>query len=148
MKMIITCLAICLLSSIAYGQGNTRKTKVCLIHKGVLQEVEGTYNNQTGEHKVMLDGVAKDVEQLHVDNPDYAQSVSWYINNDSLKIEGSAYVKYGLPRILATNEVRKYTSYKGVGVYIDAAEKNLTDVIYIPVRGQCEFQPYQRSWQR
>ena len=52
-------------------------------------------------------------------------------------------MKYGLPRVLGVTEVSRVGDFMGVGVYAEAGATGTPDVIYIPVRPGCEFQPYQ-----
>ena len=126
----------------AAAQSNPQKTKVCLIEKGELKTVEGSYDTQTGRHTVLINRVPTHIDSLHINNPDYAATAKWYINNEKLEVKGKTFSKYGLPRVLGAIEVQKWTTYKGVCVYIEAGFTGIPDVIYIPVRSQCEFQPY------
>jgi hypothetical protein len=52
-------------------------------------------------------------------------------------------VKYGLPRVLGVNEVTRMGDYMGVPVFAETGATGATEVIYLPVRPGCEFQPYQ-----
>jgi hypothetical protein len=45
--------------------------------------------------------------------------------------------------VLGTAEIVRAAEYKGVGVYVEAGIQGVPEVIYIPVRSGCEFQPYQ-----
>lgn len=126
----------------APAQSAPQKTKVCVIVNGELKTVEGSYDTQTGRHTVMINRVPKHIDSLHINNPDYAATAKWYINNEKLHVKGKTYSKYGLPRVLGVIEVQKWTIYKGVGVYVEAGFTGIPEVIYIPVRSQCEFQPY------
>ncbi|HEX2631133.1 MAG TPA: hypothetical protein VHM26_19095, partial [Chitinophagaceae bacterium] len=74
---------------------------------------------------------------------DYAEGAAWFINSEAVKLGATSYVKYGLPRILGVNEIEKSTVYQGINVYVEAGIKGVAEVIYIPVRQGCEFQPYQ-----
>ncbi|HEX8272093.1 MAG TPA: hypothetical protein VF615_05545, partial [Longimicrobiaceae bacterium] len=49
----------------------------------------------------------------------------------------------GLPRVVGVTEVSRTGEYQGVGVFTEASATGTPDVIYIPVRPGCEFQPYQ-----
>ena len=127
---------------IATAQNSPRKTKVCVIVNGQLKTVEGSYDTQTGRHTVLINRLEKNIDSLHINNPDYAATAKWYINNEKLLIKGKTYSKYGLPRVLGTTDVQKWTTHEGVGVYVEAGFTATPEVIYIPVRAQCEFQPY------
>ncbi|HYD24362.1 MAG TPA: YbjN domain-containing protein [Croceibacterium sp.] len=74
-----------------------------------------------------------------------ARSLPWYINNDTVSVRGTSYVKYGLPRVLGPNEVEQYGSYKG-GFFYGEAGADSREVLYLLTDlAGCEFQPYQES---
>ena len=52
-------------------------------------------------------------------------------------------MKYGLPRVLGVNEVTRTADFMGVPVFAEAGATAATEVVYVPVRPGCEFQPYQ-----
>ncbi|MBW3571943.1 MAG: hypothetical protein KY467_12640, partial [Gemmatimonadetes bacterium] len=73
----------------------------------------------------------------------YAAGATWYINNEPIMVNGRRYVRYGLPRVLGVNEVTRTAEYQGVPVFVEAGAQGTPEVLYIPVRPGCEFQPYQ-----
>lgn len=73
----------------------------------------------------------------------YADGKSWFINNEKVDFQKNKFTKYGLPRVLGPNDVTKVGTYNGVGVYTETGLKGRAEVIYIPTRTGCEFQPYQ-----
>jgi len=74
----------------------------------------------------------------------YAESAPWFINNEPLPFMGRRYVKYGLPRVLGTTDVHGVGTINGVPMFAEhAANADHPEVIYVPVRPGCEFQPYQ-----
>lgn len=50
--------------------------------------------------------------------------------------------RYGLPRFIGGHLLRRVGEYQGVGVYAAADVWWRVEVLYIPVRPGCEFQPY------
>jgi hypothetical protein len=125
---------------ISFSQ-NTRTIRECIIEKGVLKEVNVTYDINTGEKTLTYNGVFTKYETLEK-SADYAVNKSWYKNSEAIEYAGTNYEKYGLPRILGVTEIKKHGEYSGVGVYIEASLADNFEVIYIPVRQGCEFQPY------
>ena len=119
------------------------KVRECVIENSILKEVEVEYNSSTGDKHIMVNGVKTNFQTFAQASKEYANSATWYINNESIKFNGSNYVKYGLPRILGVNEIERKAAYKGIGVYTEVGFKGPIEVIYIPVRHGCEFQPYQ-----
>ena len=52
-------------------------------------------------------------------------------------------MKYGQIRILSTTDVVPTGTFQGVTVFVEAGVSRVRpEVLYIPVRPGCEFQPY------
>lgn len=134
--------------TLTHAQGDVYKIKICLIYKGELKTVEGEYSTGNGRYSVILEGKKVYTDSMHIKNPDYAATAKWYINNETIEVNKVKYQKYGLPRVLSSEEIVKYTEYKAVGIYREAgypgtpAPTGIPDVIYVPIKAQCEFQPY------
>jgi hypothetical protein len=111
----------------------TQDISVCVLQNGQLSNVTATYNPATGD----TTGVPMVTEG-------YAANASWFINNEPVTFNGRRYVKYGLPRVLGVTEVTSAGTYQGVPVFAEtSANMQSPEVIYVPVRTGCEFQPYQ-----
>ena len=52
-------------------------------------------------------------------------------------------MRFGLPRVVSPTDVARTGEYQGIGVFTDASATGTPDVVYVPVRPGCEFQPYQ-----
>jgi hypothetical protein len=142
-KQLLTVLTTLLFVTTIHAQ-NFRKMQECVIENGTLKTVIVDYDPATGDKSIVVNGVRSSFQSLYPSNgKDYASAAKWYINNDVLKIKGRGYAKYGLPRILGVTEITKSGLYEGVGVYVEAGITGEPEVIYIPVRQGCEFQPYQ-----
>ena len=113
---------------------------VCVVQNGQLTTVMGQYNPASGDTTVNGTPFAT----AYPTNDAYAANATWYINNEPITFNGRRYVKYGLPRVLSTTEVTSVGTNSGVGVFAESsANAQRPDVIYVPVRPGCEFQPYQ-----
>ena len=123
----------------------TKKIKQCVIEKGTLKMVDTEYDPSTGIYYVSVSGTRYRFDEAYPSGIDYAAAASWYINNEPITVNGQAYIKYGLPRILAINEIEKTSSFQTIGVYTERGTKGVAEVIYIPVKPGCEFQPYQKE---
>jgi hypothetical protein len=122
----------------------TQKINVCIIDQKVLKTVAADYNRETGDTTITINGSKKLFSEIYgPTGSEYASGTTWYRNNETLVIRSKKFVKYGLPRILGTGEIARAAEYKGVGVYVEAGIKEVPEIIYIPVRSGCEFQPYQ-----
>ncbi len=105
---------------------------VCVLQNGQLTTVTAQYNPATG-----------DTTGVPTVTDGYAANASWFINNEPITFNNRRYVKYGLPRVLGVTEVTSIGNFQGVPVFAEAGATGAPDVIYIPVRTGCEFQPYQ-----
>jgi hypothetical protein len=140
---VILCTAI-FFSSIVNAQTYT-KVNQCVIENGVLKTIVADYDPATGNFYMTVGGIKKDFDQVYPEKgKEYAASASWYSNSNSITFNGQNYTKYGLPRILGTTDIKKWATYNQVGVYVEAGVNlnEVVDVIYIPTRRGCEFQPY------
>lgn len=116
--------------------------RVCIVEDGQLREVRANYDPSSGDTTVG----SQPFRRAHPSTtPPYAAGAVWYINNQPITHDGGTFVKYGLPRVLGTDEVAPVGSNDGVPVFAEAGTSAPRDVVYIPVRQGCEFQPYQRE---
>jgi hypothetical protein len=73
----------------------------------------------------------------------YAANASWYRSSKPIGVSGSFYVKYSIPRILGATDVVPVATFHGVTVFAEpTANLRRPDVIYLPTRPGCVFQPY------
>ena len=112
---------------------------VCVIENGTPTNVQAEYNTRTGDTTV----AGRRFSEAYPVTGAYAAGATWYINNEPVPFAGRRYVKYGLPRVLGATEVARAGEYQGVGVFTEAGATGTPEVIYVPVRPGCEFQPYQ-----
>lgn len=73
----------------------------------------------------------------------YVGSSRWFIDSKPVVFKLKKYVKYGLPRVLQPTDVRKVGIYQKAAVFAEPSAARNPEVIYLPVREGCEFQPYQ-----
>ena len=112
-----------------------RDVQVCVVENGMLRNVTAQYNTQTGD-TTWAGGMQPTMTG-------YAAGAAWFINNEAVMVMGRRYVKYGLPRVLGVNEVTRVGEYQGVSVFAETGATGTPEVLYVPVRSGCEFQPYQ-----
>jgi hypothetical protein len=118
--------------------------RVCVIEDDMLKEILAYYDKNIGTTYVDRDGKLLKLDEVFPIENGYSGGKSWYTNNEEIKCFGKPYVKYGLPRVLAVNEVEKIGVYDKVGLYAEAGSpESAPEIIYIPVKPGCEFQPYQ-----
>ncbi|HEY0037713.1 MAG TPA: hypothetical protein VGB66_13540 [Longimicrobium sp.] len=112
---------------------------VCVVENGMLRNVEAEYTSATGDTTV---AGRRFGEAYPATAPAYAAGTGWYIQGEPIMIDRRRYVKYGLPRVLGVNEVTRVGDHQGVPVFAETGTTR-PDVVYVPVRPGCEFQPYQ-----
>ncbi|HEU4886107.1 MAG TPA: hypothetical protein VFT45_27965 [Longimicrobium sp.] len=116
-----------------------RPLTACVVRNGELAEVEFEYNLLTGDS--VYQGVPFS-RAFPLENG-YAGAARWYVDNLAIAYQpGPRFIKYGLPRPLRPDQITRIGEYDGVGVYGEAGWTDFHDVIYLPVRPGCWFQPY------
>lgn len=71
-----------------------------------------------------------------------AAAQPWYLNNEMIHFGGYSYIKYGLPRRIGLDELRRIGSLGTVPVYVEAGPGwRGSRSLYLPVRPG-ELQPY------
>jgi hypothetical protein len=144
MRYLLLSGAFVILSAVLHAQ--TRKVQQCVIENGVLKTIDTDYDPSTGNYYLMVSGTRKLFDDLYPSgSKDYAATTAWYINSETIVVNGQKYMKYGLPRVLGIKEIEKAATYDNIGVYVETGTKGTAEVIYIPVRKGCEFQPYQKE---
>ena len=77
------------------------------------------------------------------DTARYAGNEAWYLNNEPIMWDGRRYTKYGPPRVLSPDGLRRAGEHQGVPFFVRQNTGGAPDVIYLPTRPGCEFHPYQ-----
>ena len=112
---------------------------ICVLRNGRLENVYVEYNPQSGDTTYQGRPFSA---TFHTDST-HALNASWYQDNEPIAFARGRYVKYGLPRILGSTELVPIGTFRGVTVFAEPmANRERPEVIYIPVRPGCEFQPY------
>ncbi|MCE3283190.1 MAG: hypothetical protein K0Q66_1927 [Chitinophagaceae bacterium] len=144
MKTTASVFILTLLFSLNSAKSQVVTISECVLEKGALKDVQLQYNQGTGEKTIVVNNVKKPFDSVYTEmGKPYAANEAWYINGDAIKVKGSHYRKYGLPRILGITEINRAGDFKGTDVFVEAGSTApVAEVIYIPVRRGCEFQPY------
>ena len=112
--------------------------RVCVVQDGNLTELSAQYNPTAGDTTVN----GQPFGTVHPMGSQYAANATWFINNEPVMFQNRRFVKYGLPRVLGVSEVTRVGEFQGVSLFAEAGQTR-PDVVYVPVRPGCEFQPYQ-----
>lgn len=114
-----------------------RPLRICVVSNGGLTEVAATYSTTTGDTLVQ----GRPFSVVHPIHSGYATTHTWYRDNEAIAFGDDVYAKYGLPRVLGPTEVTRIGAVSGVGVFAEPGTRT-PQVLYLPVRTGCEFQPY------
>lgn len=82
-------------------------------------------------------------EQYPLTSPPYVAAAQFYVDNVAISVMQRRWVKYGLPRTIEIGSLQYRTEYSRHPVFVEAGAGAAPDVIYLPVRQGCLFQPYQ-----
>jgi hypothetical protein len=111
----------------------------CVVRDGRLQTVGVLYDAATGDS---LYGRQRLSQAFPVDST-YAGNARWFVSSEPIRTAVGTYVKYGLPRILGATDVVPVTTFRHVTVFAEpSANLRRPDVVYVPTRPGCVFQPY------
>lgn len=111
----------------------------CVVHEGRLEAVDMIYNPATGDstHR------GRRFSEVFPLDSTYAANAAWYRRSEPIRVLGKPYVKYGPEIFLGTTDVVPVATFRGVAVFAEpGANLGSPDVIYVPVRPGCRFQPY------
>lgn len=120
--------------------------RVCVLSAGHLREVEVRYDVTTGDSATAQ---GRPFSEAYPVDSSYAAVHRWFVEGEMLPIAGREFPleKYGLPRLIRVHEVERFGVYRGVPVFVEAGTAaSVPDVVYLPVRPGCEFQPYQQAY--
>jgi len=111
-----------------------------VVQNGQLAQVSATFNPATGDTTVA--GTAFSTAHPAT-APNYAANESWFIQSDSVTFNNTQYVKYGVARNVTPNMLTSAGSVNGIPVFAESSAQEPYQVLYVPIRPGCEFQPYQ-----
>ncbi|CAA9331086.1 MAG: hypothetical protein AVDCRST_MAG68-2469 [uncultured Gemmatimonadetes bacterium] len=109
--------------------------QVCVIQDGALARVTVTRDPVSGDTTVR--GVP--FGQAFPDTG-LAGNAAWYTADEPITFQGRRFVKFGGERVLDVGQVERAGEFRGVPLFAPPGVR--TDVVYVPVRQGCEFQPY------
>jgi hypothetical protein len=115
-----------------------RPITVCVVQEGQLQQVDATFDPATGDTMV----AGQPFAQAYPATEGYAAGATWFINNEPIRFMNRTYVKFGLTRTVPAEQLTNVGTHEGVPVFADTEAEGAPEVIYLPVRPGCEFQPY------
>lgn len=123
-----------------------RSTPTPLVINGKWVMSSYDYDSETGEYYFVVKGKPVLFDDYFKKSKDYISNTI-YAELTTITYKGKKYQRYGLPRVLALEDVKPAGKYKGLLVMAETGTKAATpEVIYIPhsaSMGSASFQPYQ-----
>jgi hypothetical protein len=109
--------------------------QVCVVQNGALARVTAARDPVSGDTTV--NGVP--FAQAFPDTG-LAANAPWYTAGEPIAFDERRFVKFGGERVLEVGQVERAGEFRGVPLFAPPGVR--TDVVYVPVRQGCEFQPY------
>lgn len=116
-----------------------RTIQVCVVRNGAVQNISATFAPATNDTTV--NGIP--FAQAHpATAPNYAAGVNWFIQSSDMSFADREWVKYGVSRVVQPTQLQPAGEFQGTPVFAEAGATAPFEIVYIPVRPGCEFQPY------
>ncbi|HEX8696765.1 MAG TPA: hypothetical protein VF746_30380 [Longimicrobium sp.] len=118
-----------------------RPLSVCVLQDERVLAVPAVYRSETRDTLVR----GRPWQEVYpAGSPPYAAGADWFFNDETMTAD-SRRAKYGTARIIEPQELQRYGEYRGVPLFVEAGfPGGVADVVYVPVRPGCEFQPYRQ----
>jgi len=117
-----------------------RQMQICVVQNGQLQTITATFRPATND--TLVNGQA--FSTVHpATAPNYAVGANWYVQQQEIMFNQRNWVPFGVTRIIQPPNLQRVGEYQGTPVFAEAGRTAPYEVVYIPVRPGCEFQPYQ-----
>ncbi|CAN5850904.1 hypothetical protein BH23GEM6_BH23GEM6_25050 [soil metagenome] len=119
----------------------TREITVCVIQDGQIRNMTATFNPATNDTMV----AGQRFRDAHAATaPTYAAGVNWYVTTDQMRFNNRDYVRFGVSRLITTPaQLTRVGEFQGTPIFAEAGATAPYQVLYVPLRPGCEFQPYQ-----
>jgi hypothetical protein len=115
--------------------------RVCVVEAGALREVDAMVM-PAGDTMVMMAGQQRRFADAFPATG-YAATQDFFVQDRPVRFQNREYVRFGLSRIVTPADVNRVGEFMGVPVFAETGAPARSEVIYLPVRPGCEFQPYQ-----
>ncbi|MEX2570508.1 MAG: hypothetical protein WD737_04330 [Gemmatimonadota bacterium] len=118
--------------------------RLCVIVGGELSEVEAAYLPGSGDTIVVLGGELLPFAEAYPDSEGYAAGKAWFNDESTIGYRWRRYRRTGTERLLAPTDLRHASEHEGVPIFASRSFSGIwPDVLYLPIRPGCSFQPYQ-----
>ena len=117
-----------------------RDINVCVVTDSGLQNVAARVNPANNDTTAMGQAFSS---RYPASAPMYAAGTTWFINTDTLRLGSDEFVKFGVSRMITNiNQLRRVGDFQGTPLFAETGATAPYQVLYVPLRPGCEFQPY------
>ena len=116
--------------------------RVCILENGALREVDARVRAARGDTVVVVGGERRPFAAVYPADPGYAATRDFFIQDGPVSFGDRRYIRFGLPRVIAPGDLARVGEFHGVPVFAEAGAPAGLELVYLPVRPGCEFQPY------
>ena len=147
MRLCTACLALACIGATDPVHAQALQTvQICYVDSGGLNIADAEYDPATGRATMTYQHERVEVDYAnyagtHVGGP-YASEAEWYTNGEAIEWNGHRYEKFGLPRVLGATDIVLTGRYERVPIFAEWSGDKTPEMLYIPIRMHCEFQPY------
>jgi hypothetical protein len=118
-----------------------RALEICVLVDDDLRIVTGIFRPETGD--TLINNVPFR-EAYPLLAPTYASVAPWFVQSDSMRFNQQLYVRFGLTRRMAPENLERVGDHQGTAIFAEIGEEVPHPALLVPVRPGCVFQPYQR----
>jgi hypothetical protein len=115
------------------------EVRMCVVHEGRVLEVTALRDPATGATTYQGQSFAAAFPEVG----QYAADHAFFVDDVPVQYGGRRYVRFGTPRVLMPTDVVNVGEFQGVPVFAETDATRAAEIVYLPVRAGCEFQPYQ-----
>ena len=116
--------------------------RACILENGALREVDARVRAARGDTVVVVEGEQRPFAAVHPVSTGYAATREFFIQDGPVSFGDRRYIRFGLPQVIAPGELARVGEFQGVPVFTEAGASARPELVYLPVRPGCEFQPY------
>lgn len=114
--------------------------RICVVDGNRLRDVDAIYIAARGDTVVVVDGQRRPFGSVYpASGAGYAQIQS---ESGVITVSDREYVRFGVPRVIPSTQIEWVGESDGVGLYTQTGSQAPHEVLYLPLRPGCEFQPY------
>jgi hypothetical protein len=119
------------------------RIRVCVLVDDLPRIVDATIQPATGDTVVVVNGERRPFGAVYPGDPSrLAAGAPFFLDNEPITFMNRRYVRFGVARLLGPGDINRAGEYRGYTVFAEPGAGAPPAVVYLPVRPNCEYQPY------